>query len=89
MALVARPFAEGYLNVHGKNGIPFIRHLYEGFAPTLMEHGMSTISEIYDGDPPHRAEGAISQAWSVAEILRINYLINKFNKQKSSVNTEL
>lgn len=82
-------FAEGYLNVHGKNGIPFIRHLYEGFAPTLMEHGMSTISEIYDGDPPHRAEGAISQAWSVAEILRINYLINKFNKQKSSVNTEL
>ncbi|MFN8144791.1 MAG: amylo-alpha-1,6-glucosidase [Bacteroidia bacterium] len=82
-------FAEGYLKLHGKNGIPFIRHLYEGFAPTLMEHGMSSISEIYDGDPPHRAEGAISQAWSVAELLRINYLLNKYTKQKKSANSSL
>ena len=25
-------FAEGYLKLHGKNGIPFIRHLYEGLS---------------------------------------------------------
>ncbi|HRH66681.1 MAG TPA: amylo-alpha-1,6-glucosidase, partial [Bacteroidia bacterium] len=82
-------FAEGYLKLHGKNGIPFIRHLYEGFGPTLMEHGMSTISEVFDGDPPHRAEGAISQAWSVAEILRINYLLNKYARQKESVQSRM
>jgi hypothetical protein len=28
------------------------------------------VSEIFDGDPPHRAVGCIAQAWSVAELLR-------------------
>ncbi|MBD1939867.1 amylo-alpha-1,6-glucosidase [Microcoleus sp. FACHB-68] len=29
-----------------------------------------SISEIFDGDAPHAPQGAIAQAWSVAEILR-------------------
>jgi glycogen debranching enzyme len=37
----------------------------------MSEHGISTISEIHDGDPPHSPGGSISQAWSVGEILRI------------------
>jgi glycogen debranching enzyme len=28
------------------------------------------IYEIFDGDPPYTPQGCISQAWSVAEILR-------------------
>lgn len=36
----------------------------------LQEAGIGTISEIFDGDPPHQPRGCISQAWSVAEILR-------------------
>ncbi|MBW4651051.1 MAG: amylo-alpha-1,6-glucosidase [Kastovskya adunca ATA6-11-RM4] len=31
---------------------------------------MGSISEIFDGDWPHLPQGAIAQAWSVAEILR-------------------
>mgnify|MGYP001574381869 CR=1 FL=1 len=42
----------------------------------MSEHGGSTISEIYDGDPPHAPRGAISQAWSVGEILRIMDLLD-------------
>lgn len=38
--------------------------------PHLQEAGLGTISEIFDGDEPHRPRGCISQAWSVAEILR-------------------
>ncbi len=75
-------FAEGYLKLHGKNGVPFIKQLYDGFGPTMMEHGISTISEVFDGDPPHKAEGAISQAWSVGELLRMNSLIGKYGKLK-------
>ncbi|MDM7940341.1 MAG: amylo-alpha-1,6-glucosidase [Methanothrix sp.] len=30
----------------------------------------NTIPEVFDGDPPHRPGGCISQAWSVAEVLR-------------------
>jgi 4-alpha-glucanotransferase len=41
----------------------------------LLEHFehdvcLGSISEIFDGDAPHTAQGAIAQAWSVAELLR-------------------
>ena len=31
---------------------------------------LGSISEIFDGDPPHLPRGAIAQAWSVAEVIR-------------------
>jgi predicted glycogen debranching enzyme len=73
-------FAEAYLKLHEKSGLSFIKNLYKGFEPVMTEHGIGTISEIYDGDPPHSAKGAISQAWSVAELLRINWLIKEYDK---------
>ena len=36
-----------------------------------QSHGLGNISEIFDGDPPHTPRGAIAQAWSVAEVLRV------------------
>jgi predicted glycogen debranching enzyme len=36
----------------------------------ISEAGLGSISEIFDGNPPHKPRGCISQAWSVAEILR-------------------
>ena len=34
------------------------------------EGAIGGISEVFDGDPPHRAGGCYNQAWSVGEILR-------------------
>jgi len=48
-----------------------IRAYLELFQSQLRTHGLASISEIFDGDPPHNARGCISQAWSVAEILRV------------------
>lgn len=31
---------------------------------------LGSVSEIFDGDPPHQPQGAIAQAWSVAELIR-------------------
>jgi glycogen debranching enzyme len=49
------------------------RQAGEWLAP-LQEHlsqsGLGHISEIFEGDPPHRPCGCIAQAWSVAEVLR-------------------
>ncbi len=73
-------FVEGYLKLHEKSGLGFIKGLYQGFEGVMTEHGIGSISEIYDGDPPHTARGAISQAWSVAELLRINQLIKKYEE---------
>lgn len=37
----------------------------------LREAGLGTVSEVFDGDPPHQPGGCIAQAWSVAELLRV------------------
>ncbi|MCM1981226.1 amylo-alpha-1,6-glucosidase [Lyngbya confervoides] len=36
----------------------------------LRDHGLGTISEIFDGDAPFIPRGCIAQAWGVAEVLR-------------------
>ncbi|MGD0712008.1 MAG: amylo-alpha-1,6-glucosidase [Bacteroidales bacterium] len=70
-------FAEGYLKVHGKSGLSLIKSLYDGFDSAMKEYCVGTIAEIYEGDPPHKAVGALSQAWSVGEILRMRKMIEK------------
>ena len=74
-------FAEGYLKIYGKSGVNFIKSIFNKFEEVMTEHGIGTVSEIYDGDPPHSARGAVSQAWSVAELLRINEMIENIEKE--------
>jgi predicted glycogen debranching enzyme len=69
------PFCEGWLKVYGKQGVQKVKKLIYGLEAVMSEHGISTISEIHDGDPPHSPGGTISQAWSVGEILRIIELL--------------
>lgn len=72
------PFIEAYLKVGGfnrknrKKASEFIQPLLGH----LTEDGcLGQISEIFDGDPPHRPKGCFAQAWSVAEIIRAYNLI--------------
>ncbi len=68
------PFLEAYLKVRdyspqGKSDVaeflrPLLRHLVDDAC-------LGSISEVFDGDPPHRPAGCPAQAWSVAEVLRI------------------
>lgn len=64
-------YAEAYLILHKKSGLSHIKKIIDDFEPVMNEHGIGSVSEIYDGDPPHAPKGSISQAWSVAAILRI------------------
>lgn len=73
-------FAEGMFRIHGKSALSLIERLYQGFEEDMVVHGIGTISEIYDGDPPHLPNGAVSQAWSVAELLRIKMMIDQFDE---------
>jgi predicted glycogen debranching enzyme len=75
-------FVEGYLKIHGKSGLNFVKNIYEGFQTEVNRYGIGSIPELYDGDPPHNPCGAISQAWSVAELLRINQLIKSYSRTK-------
>ena len=67
------PFVTAYVNVNGrsKEARKFAKSLlFEFLRNHLRDAGLGTISEIFDGDPPHHPRGCIAQAWSVAEILR-------------------
>ena len=71
-------FAEGYLKVHKRGGTPMIRRIIEDFECDMTEHCIGTIAEMYNGNPPHNAKGAISQAWSVAGVIRAYKLLIDF-----------
>ena len=73
-------FAEAYLKIHGLSGLGLIQKIYTGFEDEMVEAGIGTISELYYGNPPYKGKGAISQAWSVAELLRINHLIKQYEQ---------
>ncbi|WP_445475835.1 amylo-alpha-1,6-glucosidase [Methanococcoides methylutens] len=66
------PFVTAFVNVNNKSplSLEYCRRLLVHFEAHLDEAGIGTISEIFDGDLPHRPRGCISQAWSVAEVLR-------------------
>ena len=49
--------------------------LLEPVRDHLFDAGLGSISEIFDGDPPHLPRGTPSQAWSVATILEAWWLI--------------
>jgi predicted glycogen debranching enzyme len=76
-------FIEAYLNIYGKSGVHFTEKLISNFEAEMSNHGIGSISEIYSGDPPHTAIGAISQAWSVAELLRAIQLIENTKNMKA------
>lgn len=72
-------FAKGYLRVHKKSGHTLIKRIFDGFEEDLSTRGLGSISEIYDGNPPHYPRGSISQATGVAALLRIGEMIEGFN----------
>jgi predicted glycogen debranching enzyme len=67
-------FLEAHLKVNRRSAIA-VQQAKEWLAPLIhhMEYdgAIGQISEIYEGDPPHRAVGCPAQAWSIAEVLRL------------------
>lgn len=73
-------FVEGYLKIHKKGGLSFVKQIMDDFEDDLTEHCIGTMSEMYNGNPPHRAKGAISQAWSVAGVVYATHLIQNYDE---------
>ncbi len=72
------PFVESFLKVNGfsrksrKKAADFIQPLLKHLTEDCC---LGSVSEIFDGDMPHRPKGCIAQAWSVAELIRAYRLI--------------
>lgn len=68
------PYVEAVINITGD---------YDRAAKALLRvnqmlkhRGLGGISEVYDGDAPHRANGCPWQAWSMSEIRRAQMLVS-------------
>lgn len=67
------PFISAYLKVN-RGSSQARAQARQWLAPLLAhldEAGLGSISEIFDGNPPHAPRGCYAQAWSVAEVLRV------------------
>jgi glycogen debranching enzyme len=66
------PFITAYIKVNGASETARVQAA-EWLKPLeahLSEAGLGHVSEIFEGDAPHRPCGCVAQAWSVAELLR-------------------
>ncbi|MFN0150393.1 MAG: amylo-alpha-1,6-glucosidase [bacterium] len=63
-------YVRAWLRVDGRVAIPHLRSSLEFLEAHLLDGGVGSISELFDGDEPHAARGAFSSAAAVAECLR-------------------
>ncbi|MDA1259714.1 MAG: glycogen debranching enzyme N-terminal domain-containing protein [Planctomycetota bacterium] len=65
-------YVEAHLRAFGNApaNLERLRELVEGFGAQLEQAGLGHVSEVFDGDPPHRPGGTIAQAWNSGELLR-------------------
>ncbi|WP_340111466.1 amylo-alpha-1,6-glucosidase [Maribellus mangrovi] len=73
-------FVEAYLKIHKRGGLPFVKQIVESFEQEMTENCVGTVSEMYDGNPPHAGKGALSQAWNVAGVNYALRLIHKYRE---------
>jgi predicted glycogen debranching enzyme len=68
------PFTTAFLKIKGyaehRREYALKNFLLPLFTEQNFKAGLGTISEIFDGEPPHTPRGCIAQAWSVAEPFR-------------------
>lgn len=65
---LAGSFVTAHYRVYGDTAAA--RGYLAAFESHLSDAGLGSISEIFDGDVPHRPDGCFAQAWGVAEVLR-------------------
>jgi len=72
------PFVEAWLRSRGRTTEAIAEARTRFLAPLLNhldEAGLGHVSEIADGDAPHRPNGCPFQAWSVGEALRLDRIV--------------
>lgn len=78
-------YVDASFKLFGPSFVRKAQELVDGFQEDLNIHGIGAVAEIYDGDPPYNPHGAINSALSVAEILRVKYLIKQYKDKEESL----
>ncbi len=73
-------YAKTCFDLHGKKFVREAREMLANFQQDMSDYGIGSVAEVYDGDPPHKPGGTISQAWSVGAVLRIHQMIGRYER---------
>jgi len=76
------PYVDAWMNLKGQRGRPEATQIVRLFFDHLDEAGVGSVSEIFDGEPPHHPRGSMAQAWGVGEVLRVALEHDLFPKSK-------
>jgi glycogen debranching enzyme len=75
------PFVEAWVRVRGDDTASHHQARARFISPWIAAveagatAGVGHVSEVFDGDAPHRPGGCPFQAWSLGELLRLNHLV--------------
>ena len=72
-------YVKACFDMSGERYLDDARKLLDGFDAELQTKCVGSISERFEGDPPHNPRGSVSHATSVAGLLYINSLIEKYS----------
>ena len=74
-------YMEACMRLYKRSRISFVERLLVGFEEEMFSHCVGTIPELFDGNPPFNARGAISFAMNVGEILRVVKILDNYNME--------
>jgi predicted glycogen debranching enzyme len=75
------PYAEAHYRVFGDRAAALA--LLRPIEHHLRDACLGNVSEILEGDPPHRPVGCVAQAWGVAETLRVWRALSETDRMPS------
>ena len=75
-------YIDASLRLFGGMSVAESETLIAAYEEDMTIHGLGSIAELYDGNPPHHPHGAISHSVAVAELLRSKYLLRNFKEKK-------
>lgn len=76
-------YMSAYLKLFRRVGVSFVDRILIPFEDEMKRHGISNISEVYDGTPPYVGRSAISFMLSVTALLRIKNRLDEFKESES------
>ena len=71
-------YLEACLKLYKQTRLSFVERQLVGYEDEMINHCLSTLPELFDGNPPFHGRGAISFAMNVAEVLRTLELLEKY-----------
>ena len=75
-------YVKACFELGGANYVAEAESIVEAFDEELQTKCVGSLSERFEGDPPHAPRGSVSHATSVAGLLFINDLIKKYAPKK-------